>query len=403
MERMFHQLIRKYPTELFIYVDDILIATTNDVERHQAIVHDVLDLLAEELYFLQPAKCTFKQDHIMYLGIVVAGNKLSPDPAKTSALKDWPRTLNSVKEVRSVLGVLGYQHPFIPNYTNIACPLVALTKKDHPFHWTEDCTTTHNALIEAILSNLSLQQPDLTKPFFLQVNKSAFATGAILTQQDSHGKHAAVGFHSQTFNNAERNYDIHDQEFLAVYRGLMQYRHLFLSSPFPIIVLTDHKNLEYYCHPRHINRCIAHSVQQLADYNFRLVHIPSASNKADALSCRPDYDDGTTDNTDIVVLPDHLFTHAATLSSVDDHVNACQLLQCDLLSWWATTYPLKVIGNLHWYGDHLVVVDDLSLRRGVISLYHDSPTTGHPGISNTMWAITTRLLVAKCNACWALA
>jgi hypothetical protein len=32
-------------------------------------------------------------------------------------------------------------------------------------------------------------------------------------------------------------------------------------------------------------------------------------------------------------------------------------------------------------------VDDLPLRRGIISLYHDSPTAGHPEISNTTWAI----------------
>jgi hypothetical protein len=34
-----------------------------------------------------------------------------------------------------------------------------------------------------------------------------------------------------------------------------------------------------------------------------------------------------------------------------------------------------------------VVVDNTSLKRGVISLYHDSATAGHPGISNTTWAI----------------
>ena len=32
-------------------------------------------------------------------------------------------------------------------------------------------------------------------------------------------------------------------------------------------------------------------------------------------------------------------------------------------------------------------MEDSSLKRGVISLYHDSITAGHPGISNTMWAI----------------
>ena len=32
-------------------------------------------------------------------------------------------------------------------------------------------------------------------------------------------------------------------------------------------------------------------------------------------------------------------------------------------------------------------MEDSSLKRGVISLYHDSITARHPGISNTMWAI----------------
>ena len=55
---------------------------------------------------------------------------------------------------------------------------------------------------------------------------------------------------------------------------------------------------------------------------------------------------------------------------------------------WATTYPLTQLDGLHWYGDRLVVMEDSSLKRGVISLYHNSITAGHPRISNTMWAIT---------------
>jgi hypothetical protein len=47
MEWLFHLLIHKYPTELFVYVDDILVATDNNLERHKQIVHNVLDLLAE--------------------------------------------------------------------------------------------------------------------------------------------------------------------------------------------------------------------------------------------------------------------------------------------------------------------------------------------------------------------
>jgi hypothetical protein len=198
-------------------MDNILIATREDIERHCQITHKVLDLLEEESYFLCPAKCTFEQSSITYLGIIVDGDQLRPDPKKTSTLRDWPCNLHTVKEVQSILGVLGYQCPFIPNFANIAHPLVVLMKKDHPFLWTQECTKALNSLIVIILNNPALQQPDLNHPFFLQVDASAFATGAILTQKDDRGKHVTVGFHSQTFIEAERNYNIHDHEFLAVF------------------------------------------------------------------------------------------------------------------------------------------------------------------------------------------
>lgn len=111
-----------------------------------------------------------------------------------------------------------------------------------------------------------------------------YATGAILTQQDTRGKHQAIGFYSKTFNEAEQNYDIHNRELLAVFRGLTHWHHLLLSSPFETTVLTDHKNLEYYRQPHHINRHVARYVAQLADYNFILKHIPGTTNKADTLS-----------------------------------------------------------------------------------------------------------------------
>jgi hypothetical protein len=160
-----------------------------------------------------------------------------------------------------------------------------------------------------------------------------------------------VGFHSQTFNDAERNYDIHNREFLAVFRGLTHHCHLLLSSPFQVMVFTDHKNLEYYRHPRHINRRVARYIPQLADYNFKLVHFPGTANKADTFSRQPDYDNGQEDNDNILVLPPHLFARALTLSTIDDRTRACQLKQPSLLKQWATTFPLKTIGDLYWYGD----------------------------------------------------
>jgi hypothetical protein len=109
MERMFRTLTQKYPTELFVYMDNILIATGEDLLRHRLIVHDVLDLLESESYFLRPSKCVFEQRRVEYLGVIVDGSRLMPDPTKVAGLRDWPRTLHSVTDVHRILGILGYQ------------------------------------------------------------------------------------------------------------------------------------------------------------------------------------------------------------------------------------------------------------------------------------------------------
>ena len=55
-------------------------------------------------------------------------------------------------------------------------------------------------------------------------------------------------------------------------------------------------------------------MQCIQDYNFIIKHIPSESNKSDTLSRHLDYDQGTNDNTDVTVLPLHLFVNTMTVT-----------------------------------------------------------------------------------------
>jgi Reverse transcriptase (RNA-dependent DNA polymerase) len=140
MDHLFCPLKDKYPGMLFIYMDDILITTMNDQPLHRRIVHDVLDLLEAKSFFLKPSKCKFKRASIDYLGIVVSNGAISIDPTKQDSLATWPEQLATIKQVRSTLGVFGYQRPFICGFADIAKPLMELTKKDTPFIWTPHCT-----------------------------------------------------------------------------------------------------------------------------------------------------------------------------------------------------------------------------------------------------------------------
>jgi len=208
---MFREMKMQYPMELFVYMDDILVATDDNLTRHRQIVHQVLDKLEEESYFLQPTKCEFEKEKVNYLGVVISRERIHIDPLKVEGLKSWPRKLSTLKQVRSTLGILGYQRPFIPGFAHIAQPLTNLLKKGTNFLWTNAHSEAVEKLINITLSDPILYHPDPLKQFILEVDTSAFTTGAILYQEHKGTKRKRlVGYHSQTFNPAEQNYDIYD-------------------------------------------------------------------------------------------------------------------------------------------------------------------------------------------------
>jgi RNase H-like domain found in reverse transcriptase len=168
------------PGKVCVYMDDVLIATGEDVEEHQRIVCEVLEMFCQESFFLKLAKCNFEQTSIDYLGIWVEGGVICIDPMKKKGLTQWTCVLSSVTEVQQVLGVLGYQQPFIPHFAHLAAPLTALLKKGKPFKWTEECMKALDTLIHLVEEDPVLQRPDYDRPFEIEVDASQYVTRAIL-------------------------------------------------------------------------------------------------------------------------------------------------------------------------------------------------------------------------------
>src|SRR5947208_12437352 len=53
---------------------------------------------------------------------------------------------------------------------------------------------------------------------------------------------------------AERNYDTHDQELLAIVKSFKQWRYYLEGSRHPIVVLADHANLRYFMTTKELSR-----------------------------------------------------------------------------------------------------------------------------------------------------
>jgi len=112
-----------------------------------------------------------------------------------------------------------------------------------------------------------------------------------------------VAFYSKSLSPVERNYEIHDKEMLAIIHALEEWRHFLEGARHPVEIWTDHKNLEYFITAKKLNHRQACWSLYLARFDFKLTHRPGRSmGKPDALSRRPDYSKGTSDNKDMVLL-----------------------------------------------------------------------------------------------------
>ena len=100
----------------------------------------------------------------------------------------------------------------------LAKPLNDLLKKYQTFKWTDNCQKAFDELKKQFTEEPVLMMPDQSQPFQIETDASKYATGAVLTQLDSNGDRHPVSFISKTFSPAKRNYEIYDQELLAIIR-----------------------------------------------------------------------------------------------------------------------------------------------------------------------------------------
>ena len=174
---------------------------------------------------------------------------------------------------------------------------------DTTWQWGTEEQKSFDTLKSRVTEEPILAQPNLADQFTLEVDASGFAVGAVLLQRKADGKLHPVGYYSSTLNEAERNYDIYDLELLAIVKALRNWRPYLAGSPHKIKVLSDHMNLQYWRQPQKISRRVAREVLELAEYDLEIHHIKGKANgRADALSRRPDYDQGERDNKGVTVL-----------------------------------------------------------------------------------------------------
>ena len=383
-----------------IYMDDLLIYSP-DMTTHTKRTKRVLQCMIELDLHLKLEKCIFATTTVEYLGMIVKPGQLAMDPVKLNGIAQWP-TPSKVKDVRSFLGFTNFYRRFIPNYFTLACPLIDLTKKNLPWDWTPSQQQAFDQLKHLFLWQPVLCIPDLSSPFTIATDASKYTSGTILLQTDLNGDWHPCSYLSQSFSPAEQNYDIYDWELLAVIHALKTWRHYLHSSPFPIQVFTDHKNLTYFRKPQALNCQQARWLLNLVDFDLTMIHVPGSHlAEPDALSRRPDLLPSTTpENEGVTLLPSFLFVNLidTSLSHRIQSSSASDPLVLQALQSMDGSIPLAFHSHLSdWqytkgiltYQGRVYIPPDPSLRHAILICCHDHETAGHPGY------LKTRQLVAS--------
>jgi hypothetical protein len=213
------------------------------------------------------------------LGHIISSQGIATDPAKVSAIMEWP-TPTYVKQLRSFLGLAGYYRRFVRHFAVIAKTLTSLLKKDTVFVWTAEHETAFNTLKQALTQAPMLAVPDFTKKFCIETDAYKIGVGAVL-MQDGH----PLAYISKPLGPKTQGLSTYEKEYLAILIAVDKWRSYLLHSEFDIFI--DQKSLD------HLNEQRLHTPWQqrvfskLIGLQYMIVYKVGAENSvADALSRR---------------------------------------------------------------------------------------------------------------------
>lgn len=263
-----------------VYLDDVIIYSRS-LPEHITKLKAVFDRFRQTNLKVQLDKSHFLRKEVLYLGHTITSEGLKPNTDKIDAVLNYPLP-ETVTQIKSFLGLVGYYRKFIKDFAKITRPLTACLKKGRKIVLDDEYRNSFETCKKLLTNAPLLQFPDFKKPFILTTDASNFAIGAVLSQGPL-GSDKPVAYASRTLSDTEGRYSTIEKELLAVIWAVKHFRPYLYGNKF--IIYTDHRPLAWLYSLKEPNSKLTRWRLRLEEYDFDIRYKKGPQNtNADALS-----------------------------------------------------------------------------------------------------------------------
>ena len=288
-QALINKVLKRLHNFAVAYLDDIITFSKNE-EEHLEHLRIIFQRLKEAGLKLKRSKCDFMKTQIQYLGHVISSNGIQPLREKLGSIKNMPAPW-STKEVKQFLGLAGYYHKFVPQFSDLSKPLTRLTWKDVLFEWTKECQSCLKLLKETLCTHPILWYPDPNRPNVLFTDASKYGWAGVLTQcyeeiDESTAKggasqnktviHHPVSHISGHFRGSQLNWAALTKEAYAIYMSVRKLS--FYLTNADVVIRSDHLPLKKFLRQDTMNTKVNNWAVELKSYNLKFEYIKSIKN-----------------------------------------------------------------------------------------------------------------------------
>ena len=264
----------------FAYLDDVIVYS-NSFQEHLSHLASVLDRFDKAGLKLKVSKCEFFRKQLGFLGHLVSDVGITADPKKVEVIKGMsPPT--TVRGVRAFIGLCSYYRRYVRDFSKTAAPIIALTKKNAPFEWTDECQQAFDFLKTCLTQAPILRHCDPNKPYYLYCDASDYAVGSILAQKDEDGNEHVIHYLSSQLGRTQRKYSTSEKEAYAIVFSLKKLRQYLLGAK--VTIYSDHKPLRGFFKSPFKNNRLERWGLLFSEFDCEIQYRPGHSMKADFVS-----------------------------------------------------------------------------------------------------------------------